>query len=205
MTATADGGTAVRKGRPRDEKIDEQITSAALGILADVGFERFSVEQVALRAGVAKTTVYRRFPCRNDLVVGALLRMNDALPAAPASGPVRDRLVVVLGGVRRRTADSVGGRVFMRVVSEGHSQPGLAQLIHDRVLEPRRDILRGILMDGISAGELRDDLDLDAVVPALVGPMLYLGLWDDVSEKRAVTVEAVVDTVLAGLAPSSAR
>ena len=199
MTATADEGTAVRKGRPRDERIDEQIAAAALDVLAEVGFERFSVEQVAQRAGVAKTTVYRRFPCRNDLVIGALLRTNDTLPEAPPPGPVRDRLVHVLGGVRRRTVDSVRGRVFMRVVSEGHSQPGLAEVMHERVLEPRRRVLRELLADGIASGELRADLDPDAVIPVLVGPMLYLGLWDEVSAQRAVTVESVVDTVLSGL------
>lgn len=199
MTAAAETGTAARKGRPRDETLDERITAAALDELAEAGFERFSVEQVAQRAGVAKTTLYRRFPCRNDLVIGALLRTNDALPAAPPPGPVRDRLVHVLGGVRRRTADSVRGRVFMRVVSEGHAQPGLAEVMHERVLEPRRQVLRDILADGVASGELRADLDPDAVIPALVGPMLYLGLWNEVSAQRAVTVEAVVDTVLTGL------
>lgn len=200
MTTAADTGTAARKGRPRDERLDERITAAALDELAEVGFERFSVEQVAQRAGVAKTTLYRRFPCRNDLVVGALLRMNDGLPAAPPPGTVRDRLVHVLGGVRRRTAESVRGRVFMRVVSEGHGQPGLAEVMHERVLEPRRQVLRDLLADGITSGELRADLDPDAVIPMLVGPMLYLGLWNEVSVQRAVTVEAVVDTILAGLA-----
>lgn len=201
MTAEATtAGTVVRKGRPRDERIDAQITAAALDVLGEVGFERFSVEQVALRAGVAKTTLYRRFPCRDDLVVGALLRMNDDLPQPPPPGPVRERLVEVLGGVRQRTADSVGGRVFMRVVSEGHGHPGLAQVMNDRVLEPRRQVLRDVIAAGIDNGELRADLDPDAVIPALVGPMLYLGLWNEVSTQRAVTVEAVVDTVLAGLA-----
>lgn len=199
MRAAADTGTAARKGRPRDERIDDQITAAALDVLAEVGFERFSVEQVAQRAGVAKTTLYRRFPCRNDLVVGALLRMNDALPEPLGTGTVRERLVHVLGGVRRRTAASVQGRIFMRVVSEGHAQPGLAQVMHDRVLEPRRQVLRDILADGIASGELRADLEPEVVIPTLVGPMLYLGLWDEVSEQRAVTVEAVVDSILAGL------
>lgn len=199
MMSAAAEGTAARKGRPRDERIDEQITSAALDVLAEVGFERFSVEQVALRAGVAKTTLYRRFPCRGDLVVGALLRMNDGLPESPPAGPVRERLIRVLGGVRERTAASVGGRVFMRVVTEGHQHPGLAEVMHDRVLEPRRQVLRDVITEGIAAGELRADLDIDAVIPALVGPMLYLGLWNDVSAKRAVSVDSVVDTVLAGL------
>jgi len=205
MTASAvDRGTGGRPGRPRDERIDQQITTAALQVLAEVGFERFSVEQVAAQAGVAKTTLYRRFPCRDDLVVGALMRMNDALPEPPPPGPVRDRLIGLLAGIRRRTASSVSGRVFMRVITEGHSQPGLAAVIQERVLEPRRQVLRDVLSDGVAAGELRAGLDPDTVIPVLVGPMLYLGIWDAMPGQGAVTVEAVVDAVLAGLADPSA-
>ena len=203
--AAVEGRTAGRKGRPRDERIDEQITAAALRVLADVGFERFSVEQVAAQAGVAKTTLYRRFPCRDDLVVGALLRMNDALPEPPPPGPVRDRLVRVLAGIRQRTASSTTGRVFIRVVTEGHTQPGLAAVIQVRILEPRRQVLRDVIADGVASGELHADLDPGTVIPVLVGPMLYLGMWDGLPGQGAVTVEAVVDAVLAGLAGPSAR
>lgn len=206
MTDTAvDRGTGGRKGRPRDERIDEQITAAALQVLADVGFERFSVEQVAAQAGVAKTTLYRRFPCRDDLVVGALLRMNDALPEPPPAGPVRDRLVRVLAGIRRRAASSDSGRLFMRVVTEGHAQPALAAVIQERVLEPRRQVLRDVIADGVASGELHPDLDPGTVIPVLVGPMLYLGMWDGMPGQPGVSVESVVDAVLAGLAAPSAR
>jgi AcrR family transcriptional regulator len=192
-----------RKGRPRDERIDREITAAALDVLSDHGFDRFSVEEVAVRAGVAKTTIYRRFPTRNDLIVGALLRLNDDLPAAPPAGPVRDRLVGVLAGIRRRSTVSVRGRILMQVVSEGLRDPALADLVHQRVLAPRRQVLRDVIADGIASGELRDDIDADAVLPVLVGPMLYLGMWSGSAIAEGVTVESVVDLVLSGLTRAS--
>ena len=72
------------------------------------------------------------------------------------------------------------------------------------MLEPRRQVLRDVLADGVAAGELREGLDPDTVIPVLVGPMLYLGMWDAMPGQGAVTVEAVVDAVLAGLAEPSA-
>jgi AcrR family transcriptional regulator len=195
--------TPLRKGRPRDERIGRDITAAALDVLSDQGFDRFSVEEVAARAGVAKTTVYRRFPTRNDLIVGALLRLNDDLPAAPPPGPVRDRLVAVLDGIRRRTTESVRGRILMQVVSEGLRDPALADLVHQRVLAPRRQVLRDVIADGIASGELRDGIDTDAVLPVLVGPMLYLGMWSGSAVATGVTVESVVDLVLSGLTRAS--
>jgi AcrR family transcriptional regulator len=203
MAATARKGDApLRKGRPRDERIDEVITTAALDLLSTEGFDRFSVEAVAALAGVAKTTVYRRFPTRNDLIVGALLRLDDDLPRPPAAGPVRERLIGLLKGIRRRTTESMRGRILLQVVSEGLRDPGLAGLVHERVLAPRRQVLRDVIADGIASGELRADVDVDAVVPVLVGPMLYLGMWSGSTATQDVTVESVVDLVLTGLTPA---
>jgi AcrR family transcriptional regulator len=199
VTAVLGEPAPLRKGRPRSERIDEEITSAALDLLSTEGFDRFTVEAVAACAGVAKTTVYRRFPPGNDLIVGALVRLNDELPAPPAAGPVRDRLVGVLHGIRRRTTESVRGRILMQVVSEGLRDPALADLVHQRVLAPRRQVLRDVITDGIASGELRSDVEVDTVVPVLVGPMLYLGMWSGSSVTQGVTVESVVDLVLSGL------
>lgn len=206
MTATvptAGEAAPCRKGRPRDERIDREITAAALAVLSDHGFDRFSVEEVAARAGVAKTTVYRRFPTRTDLIVGALQRLNDDLPPPPPKGPIRDRLVHVLSGVRHRMVSSARGRILMQVVSEGGRDPRLVQLVHERVLAPRRALIRSVISDGIATGELRADADADAVIPVLVGPMLYLGMWDASVPERDVTVESVVDLVLSGLTRAS--
>jgi AcrR family transcriptional regulator len=202
-TAVRGDAAPLRKGRPRDERIDEDITAAALDLLSTEGFDRFSVEAVAARAGVAKTTVYRRFPTRNDLIVGALLRLNDELPAPPAAGPVRDRLLAVMHGIRQRTNESVRGRILMQVVSEGLRDPALADLVHQRVLAPRRQVLRDVIADGIASGELRADVEIDTVVPVLVGPMLYLGMWSGSAVAMNVTVDSVVDLVLTGLTPAT--
>jgi AcrR family transcriptional regulator len=199
MTSAPAQEATPRKGRPRDERIDDDITAAALEELSAGGFERFTVEAVASRAGVAKTTVYRRFPTREDLVVGALLRLNDDLPKAPPPGPVRDRLIAVLGAVRSRATSSSPGRLLMQSVGEGLHSPELAEMVHARVLAPRRQLIRDVVQAGIDSGELRSDLDPDALIPVLVGPMFYLGAWKCVATVSAVSVDAIVDTILTGL------
>lgn len=206
MTATVpvEGEAApCRKGRPRDERIDRDITSAALAVLSDHGFDRFSVEEVAARAGVAKTTVYRRFPTRTDLVLGALVRLNDDLPPAPPPGPVRDRLIEALERVRTRATTSIHGRLLMQAATAAGNDPALADLVQSRVLAPRRQLLLDIVAEGIARGELRDDIDTHAVIPVLVGPMIYLGAWSTSPLHREVSVAAVVDLVLSGLTPAS--
>ena len=191
--------STARRGRPRDERIDRDLADVAVAVLADHGFERFSVEAVAARAGVAKTTVYRRFPCRGDLLAAALQRLNDELPDPPAPGPVRERLIRALDMVLRTTPGSLRGRVVMQAAQSGDRE--LSELVQQRVIEPRRALLRGVVRDGVATGELREDIDVDALMPVLVGPILFLSLWQGTSSTRDVTVDAIVDTVLAGLRP----
>ncbi len=191
--------TPVRSGRPRDQRLDGEITTAALALLGDVGFDRFSVEEVASRANVAKTTVYRRFPTRDDLIAGALARLNDSLELPPGDWPVRDRLVAVLTELRRRKADSAAPDRLLHVAVSGCHDSDLRALVRRRVIEPRRAGLRSILTDAIDRGELRGDVDLDAAVALLVGSMLYLAAADARGERPAVGVDATVDCVLTGL------
>lgn len=192
-----------RRGRPRDERIDRGIEESALAVLSEQGFERFSVEAVAQRAGVAKTTIYRRFPTGNELIVGALVRLNDDLPPSPPPGPVRERLIAVLGSVRDRVTTSRRGRILVQVTAESLRDPALAELVHRRVLAPRRALIREVIETGQATGELRADLDPDVVQPLLVGPMLYLGMWNSQESARSVPVAAIVDLVLSGLTPAS--
>ena len=204
MTGTRLDPASSRKGRPRDERIDREVTSAALLVLADTGFTGFSVAEVAARTGVAKTTIYRRFPTRDDLILGALERLNDDLPETPGPGTVRDQLIETLEGIRRRALDSARGRILMQVMGEGGCEPALAALVQERVLAPRRRLLSGIVERGIASGELRPDLDLSTAIPVLVGPMVYLGMWHSAPEAQQVSVANVVDLLMAGMTRANA-
>ncbi len=168
-------------------------------------YKRFTVEEVAIRSGVAKTTIYRRYPCREDLIRGALETLNDDLSERVLGGAPRERLKVALDSIRQAPG-TIRGRVLMRAAAEGVSDPSIAALVHARVLEPRREALRQVIRDGMASGELRPGIDLEAVVPVLVGPMMHLGMWRMCSGVEDVSVDAVIDLLLTGLgAEESAR
>ena len=90
--------TAVRTrapGRPRDSRVDALVLETALAMLAEVGPTGLSVEEVATRAGVGKSTIYRRWRTKDDLVVaslGALIMVPDDVPA----GSARDGIVFLV-------------------------------------------------------------------------------------------------------------
>jgi AcrR family transcriptional regulator len=165
-------GAPARIGRPRSAEADRAIIQATLELIAEEGLAPVTVEAVAARAGVGKTTVYRRWAGKDELVVDALASLNDDLEPIGA-GPASERLIRLLDQLRLRAQGTVGGRIFPAMAACSGTHPQLWALFHERVLEPRRELLRSLLREGVRTGELRADLDIELAVNLLVGGMVY--------------------------------
>jgi AcrR family transcriptional regulator len=136
----ADPGGHSRRGpgRPRDERVDRAILDETLALLADVGPTALSVEEVASRAGVGKTTIYRRFPTKDDLVAAALASLNESLSHDVADGDVRDVLVGIVAAWWAQQSDSQSGQLFHRVLAHAKKNPAMFCSFYDQVIVPRR-------------------------------------------------------------------
>ena len=82
-----------RPGRPRSVAADEAILDAATDAFIELGWDGLTIEGVAARAGVGKTTIYRRYPCRLDLLLAAAERLAEEKGAAPDTGSLRGDLL----------------------------------------------------------------------------------------------------------------
>ena len=168
--------SAARPGRPRDPATDRAITVATMRLLARDGYQALAMEAVALEAGVAKTTVYRRYPSKHELVVAALLA-ETAFPTPPPEMPVREAIAFL---VRQAAGILIGRRAF-RILGtflvEEEREPALLDTFRERVFMPRRALLMGILRSGVERGEVRTDAPLDLVGELLLGSLLarYVG------------------------------
>lgn len=103
------------RGRPRDAARDTAILNAASRLLVEVGYDLLSIESVAARAGVGKTTIYRRYSTKAALVTAAVDRRGPWSPPAVAAGPLRPGLLTVVGWmVHEISHEQVGllGAVF---------------------------------------------------------------------------------------------
>lgn len=191
-----------RVGRPRNAGVDELVIVGASEVLADDGFDRFSVEAVAARSGVAKSTIYRRFPSREALLGAVLERLNEDFDPGPDGMLLRARLIRLLSQVRSAPA-TTSGRILMQAAAEGLRTPEVAALVHARVLRPRHEAIRRIIQEAMARGEIRDDVDMSVVVPVLVGPALHLGMWNMCEGVDGIELDAVVDVILSGMTPAS--
>ena len=168
-----DGLTPVR-GRPRHPDVDAAIMAAALSVLADVGYPRFTMVEVARRAGVGKPTLYRRWARKSQLVVEAMMTQMPGETGAP-SGSVAEQLLGYASRLSETLTHTPLGRVLPGLVAELATDPQLAADYRSRIVGPTRQLWRDAVERGIQAGELLPDTDVDFVLDALAGP-LYVRL-----------------------------
>ncbi|MEX2196309.1 MAG: TetR/AcrR family transcriptional regulator [Thermoleophilaceae bacterium] len=184
-------------GRPQDRGVDRRILEAAMKLLAEEGFTRMSIEAVAAEAGVAKTTIYRRFSGKVDLVSAALNEFLAQMDPVEL-GSAREELVVHLQHNRERIDPAIPGSLL----AEEEANPALLEVFRERVIHPRFAMIGETLRRGIERGELRSDLDTDAATQLLVGAFfahyLHRGRPDEDWPER------VVDAVWPSLAPPGA-
>src|SRR3954468_17907735 len=101
-----------KRGRPLDPEIDDAIVRAAAEVLQTHGIQRMTVPGVAAAAGVAKTTVYRRYATPSQLALAAIDRLNQTAKD-PDTGSVRSDLIAVLEQARARIDPAVTATVLV--------------------------------------------------------------------------------------------
>jgi AcrR family transcriptional regulator len=170
------------RGRPRDTGVDERILASTFRQLVEVGYAGLSIESVASDAGVAKTTIYRRYPTKRDLVVAAL-RESTPFPAPSLDLPAREALEAFVRGAVSVLIESGAFRVLGSLLVEDQRHPGLLDVFRQRILDPRRAMVETMLRRGIERGELRSDVDplivTEMIAGAVFGHHVILGLKGD--------------------------
>jgi AcrR family transcriptional regulator len=183
------------RGRPRDEAKDREILVATRQLFSQVGYGALTIEGVAARAEVARTTIYRRWPTKLDLVM-AVLDLVFENAAEPSSGNLRDDLIA-LELENLEVFDSPGFRIAGPVlISDLASYPDFAAAYRSHMIEGRREAFLRVLRRGVEQGDLRPATDLGLAMDQLTGPLLYRALWRGLPLPRQMA-EEIVDTILA--------
>jgi AcrR family transcriptional regulator len=187
---------------PRVERSRQAILDATLQLLAqdgDVG--SLTVEAVAARSGVAKTTIYRRWRDKWELALDAV--MIDMLPRLDEPvdvGDTRKELLRFINSVVKMLATPPYGQAMQALVSQIATDPDLARVYREQVVEPRQAELTPVIKRGIVRGDLRPDTDVRLIHELLVGPIFYRLLFSGAPLDRNLG-RRIVDAILAGFAP----
>lgn len=195
-TAVGEAGAPERpRGRPRSAIADQAIREAAVDLFAERGFEGFSVEDVAERAGVSKATVYRRYPSKVDLVVEAASCLAADETTFPDTGNLRDDLRGLVRSLVETFQTSPAGRVMPVMTFERNRYPEL-DAGYRRFLADRKTRTRKLLQRAVERGELPPDTDVAVMGSMLVGPIFH---------RLMITQEPMDDAFVDGLVDALLR
>ncbi len=203
---TADGpppdSSRPRRGRARDAAAHQAILDATQALLHERGYPALTIEEIAARAGVGKTTVYRWWPSRAHLVSELLTDRLLEWGEVPDTGESR-RDIVEYMAVNFRNQAGIAGQVMTQLAGDATGGHAMQQL-RERFVAPRREMGRAVLVRAISRGDLPANADLELILDIFAGVPAYqsyfAGRLRDLRD-----IEQLVDLVLHGTTPTRRR
>ena len=192
-------GSASGRGRPRDPAIDAAVLDATLAVLAAEGIDGISMDRVAASAGVAKMTIYNRYPGKWALI-GAALRHLQVGHVPHQTGDTRADLIALLKAMTEQYAEVDAHSINGSCLAMEPRSTELLDTIRQSTILPRRSTFAAVLTAGVERGDVRADVDIDMVVSLLTGVIHadHLAGIDPPSNWAASLVDTVLRGVLAG-------
>jgi AcrR family transcriptional regulator len=182
-----------RPGRPRDARAHQAIIDATLHLLSTEGYAKVTIEAIAAKAAVGKTTIYRRWPSKGPLVTEAISSLIHLGPMVD-SGDTRTDLAAFLRAVLHALSAPLVGGSIPGLANDLGQDPSIAEPFRRFIIEPKRIRVNAILDRAISRGELDPDIDRELVLDLLVGPILWRALLTGMPLDTTVT-QSIVNLV----------
>lgn len=179
------------------------MLTATRALVRKGGYAAATIDAVAARSGVAKTTIYRWWPNRAALVVDVLARLSaEAVPIATGGEPLAAlhtemRLIAGLG-------DAPIGRLMTALLADAQEDPEVRRALVEGLFDPRRRAMAAVVTRAQQAGRIRADVPPLVVVDLLVGPIFYR-MFVRHEPLTAAFARQVFENELKGLAPPSRR
>jgi AcrR family transcriptional regulator len=155
----------------RVERSQQAVLTAAFELLGESGVGGFSVDEIARRSGVAKTTIYRHWPTREALVIDACSRIS-AEQETPDTGSLEGDLTAILMNIAHLLETANWSSLLPSIIDTAERDPEFAA-IHSQIQRGHAAPLREVLDRAMKSGDLPADADLSTLVAALLGPLFY--------------------------------
>jgi AcrR family transcriptional regulator len=159
-------------GRPRDPAVDAAVLAAAHDLLGHVGYRRLSMDAVARRAGVSRTTVRLRWRTKAELVFDAIFPDADRLEVPDTGDLERDLRGCVENTIAIYESAEVGA-AFQGLVDDCRHEPEVAAAILERIYAPSLRGFKRLIERGVARGEITAPVDPDVLFDIIAGAVLY--------------------------------
>ncbi|MBE8966822.1 TetR/AcrR family transcriptional regulator [Nostocales cyanobacterium LEGE 12452] len=185
-------------GRPRSIHADQAILQATLDLLAEVGYESMSIEAIASRAGVGKTTIYRRYTSKEELVADAIESLRDDL-AIPDTDSFWGDMDILIKNAAKKIDSPLGRQTLALIISTASSNPQFAEVYWTKYTKLRREAFSKILERAKSRGEIHKDADVDLIIDLVSGSLYYALIFKPTAEPVEAYMRRTMNLLLKGI------
>jgi AcrR family transcriptional regulator len=173
---------------------EKELLTVTLQVLAETGYDKLTVDQVVARAHASKTTVYRRWPTKAELVRAAFAhRTRGEFAIPPDTGTLREDLLALAEMIAGVAGEY--GRVIAGILAAGERSPRLRELLAKDLYYQRRDQVQAVLRRAATRGEIAPEAIRDDLWDVLPAYILFRSLLDERPVPPA-TLRALIDEVL---------
>jgi AcrR family transcriptional regulator len=193
---------APRRGRPRSQATHDAILDAVRDILVTGGYAEVSMDRVASIAGVGRQSLYRRWPSKAPLVAEAVLDAygQQGPLQLPDTGDIEADLRSWLHGQAGYFASERNVALSRALAVASADNPLDNEALDTQLAGPHRDALLRRLKEAATVGDVREDVDVEAVAEALIGATLYRILNRvRTFEETTKLFDGLVDALIVGL------
>ena len=182
---------------PRKTRVRNEVLAAGTAILQRDGYAGLSMERVALESGVAKTTLYRRWPTKAALCMDIYLDVAGRELRDPDTGDIARDLKRIADTVVSLQKKTVAGPAFIGLIAEAQVSPGTRTAFLAEFADRRRELTRKVLRRAIARRQVRAGTDVDLVIDVIGGATTFRLLQGHAPLTRKFTSD-LVDLVLSG-------
>jgi AcrR family transcriptional regulator len=182
-------------GRPRSVQSHQAMLRSTLELLAEVGYDAVSIEAIAARAGVGKSTIYRRYTCKEDLIADAIENIREDV-TIPDTNNLWGDIDALIQSAAQITLNPVGRQTVAMIVSSASSHPEFAQIYWTKYLQPRRQAFSVVLERAKARNEIPADLDPGLIFDIMSSIMLYSLIFQPTTESWETYVRRALGLLL---------
>jgi AcrR family transcriptional regulator len=185
----------------RRERTEQAILDAAEELIAEGGVDGLTIEGVAARSGVAKTTIYRRWRDKDELALAILVDRTATISPPRDAGDTRKELLTFLKAAKRVIRP---GGIAQGLASDIATKPQLGRIYRERIVDVRRSELKTVIDRGIARGDFRPDTDVWVAHELLIGPLYYRLLFSG-APLDTKHDNQLIDALLRAFAPEEGK
>lgn len=173
-----------RAGRPRSESSKRAILEATRRLLTHTSVQKLSIEAIAKKASVGKTTIYRWWPNKTAVIVDAVFSQPSFHNILPTPSSASDGIRAQIEKLGRQLSGK-NGRIVAEILGESQAEPEALRIFIETFLQDRYNSLNALLEAGKNNGEFAVDLDTETAIDVILGPIFF----------RLISGQEIDDTV----------